>query len=101
MNKSLKGWICEVDKVAAGFIITNNDSGEISVIAVSQLFEGRGIGKQLLDEAVSWLYSLGHYELWLYENPDPSIRAYTFYRTYGWIPEGEVIDGMQKMILKK
>jgi len=48
----------------------------------------------------SWLFSLGHRELWLLENPDPAIRAYGFYRSLGWSATGELRDGQQILRLR-
>jgi GNAT superfamily N-acetyltransferase len=53
-------------------------------------YEGRGIGKRLLEQAVAWLRSRGWRRVWLATNPDPKVRSYGFYRAHGWRGTGEI-----------
>jgi ribosomal protein S18 acetylase RimI-like enzyme len=59
------------------------------VLAVLPEYEGRGIGRRLLGQAVRWLRASGCERVWLATNPDPSGRAFGFYRAQGWRPTGE------------
>jgi len=100
LNTGSKGWVCEEDGEIVGFTMGAADSGEVLVLAVLPEHEGRGIGRKLLELVQCWLLSLGHRELWLVENPDPSIRAYGFYRRLGWCPTGELRDDGQILRLR-
>jgi GNAT superfamily N-acetyltransferase len=71
------------------------------VIALLPEAENKGVGRRLMKLAQEWLFSKGHQELWLMENPEPSIRAYHFYRKLGWIATGEFKHGEQVLKLQK
>jgi ribosomal protein S18 acetylase RimI-like enzyme len=82
-------WVCLDGATPVGFCGADAGTGEIVVLAVLPEYEGRGIGKRLLDRAVEWLQSRGSGRLWLATNPDPNGRAYGFYRSQGWRATGE------------
>jgi GNAT superfamily N-acetyltransferase len=92
-----RGWLCEAEGKIAGFSIGDGKTGELWVIAVLPGFEGKGIGSQLLSLVEEWLWSLGWKELWLWTNPDPKMRAFTFYLRRGWTAS-ESKDGELYMI---
>jgi len=96
-----KGWVCEEAGKILGFTVGDGDSGEMLVVAVLPEAEGRGIGRQLMEFVQNWLFFRGHQELWLMENPDPTIRAYSFYRKLGWIPTGEYNNAEHVLKLRK
>jgi GNAT superfamily N-acetyltransferase len=91
-----RGWLCEVDKQVIGFAIGNRKNGEMWVIAVLPEYEGKGVGKELLIRVEDWLWSEGWNEIWLTTGIDPSLRAYRFYRSQGWI-DYEIRDGLRYM----
>jgi GNAT superfamily N-acetyltransferase len=93
-----RGWLCEEQGRTAGFAIGDGKTGELWVIAVLPEFEGRGVGRRLLDSVEGWLWSLGWPELWLWTSPDRQKRAFTFYLQRGWIVSA-LKDG--KLFLKK
>ncbi|WP_205700945.1 GNAT family N-acetyltransferase [Jeongeupia sp. USM3] len=93
----IKGWLCEADGSIVGFASGDRASGEMLVLAMLPDYEGRGIGKALLDHVVGWLQSLGHARIWLVANPDPTVRAHGFYRHCGWTATGELIGGEEVM----
>ncbi|WP_176216878.1 GNAT family N-acetyltransferase [Andreprevotia lacus] len=93
LNGQVQGWLCEMAGQIVGFASGDRDSGEMLVLAVLPEYEGRGIGKRLLTEVVSWLVSCGCPRIWLTANRSPSGRAYGFYRHCGWRPTGELVDG--------
>ena len=101
LQEYAKGWLCEDSEKVLGFTIGDGRTGEVLVLAVLPEAEGKGIGRQLLQLVQSWLFSLGHDELWLMENPDPAIRAYSFYRRLGWLPTGELRQDEHKLKLRK
>lgn len=84
LQQSHKGWLCEVDEAPVGFAMGDKSTGEMWVIAVLKEFEGRGIGKRLLNCVEDWLQSEGWGEFWLTTDPDEDMRAVGFYRHQGW-----------------
>jgi ribosomal protein S18 acetylase RimI-like enzyme len=90
MKSHVKGWLCEESNRVVGFSMGDRSNGEVQVIAVHPDCEGRGIGKTLLGEVQKWLFSSGHKEIWLGAYPDPTIRAYGFYRKLGWKATGKM-----------
>jgi ribosomal protein S18 acetylase RimI-like enzyme len=95
-----KGWVCEVDQNIVGFSMGNGSSGEFWVIAVLPEFEGRGIGRKLMELAVLWLRASACAEIWLWTSPDVSTRAYAFYRKFGW-KDGGIENGQRIMRLQQ
>lgn len=87
-NGTTRGWVCLHRDRIVGFCTGNRDSGEVLVLAVLPDYEGRSIGKALLVQVVEWLRQAGPGKVWLAAAPDPGIRAYGFYRSLGWRPNG-------------
>ena len=83
-------WVCFDGDTPVGFCGADANSGEIVVLAVLPEYEGRGIGRSLLEGAVTWLRARGRRRVWLATNPDPNGRAHGFYRSQGWRPTGEI-----------
>jgi len=72
------------------------------VLAVLPEFEARGIGRRLLTLVVEWLRSCNHHRIWLAASPDPSVRAYGFYRSLGWHATGERLrNGDEILVLEQ
>jgi len=101
LEEDVEGWVCEESGEILGFAMGDGRSGEVLVLAVLPEHEGRGIGRRLLSSVRDGLFSRGHSELWLLENPDPLIRAYGFYRSLGWIPTGEFRGEEQVLKLRR
>jgi len=89
MEGDVKGWLCEDSGQVVGFAMGDRSNGEVQVVALRPSHEKRGIGKSLLAHVRDWLFAEGHNEIWLLSNPDPTIRAYSFYRRLGWQATGE------------
>jgi len=66
-------------------------SSSIWALFVLPAWEKRGIGKQLLHEAVEWLWSEGAKTIWL--TTDPHTRAEEFYRSQGLTQCGVEANG--------
>lgn len=90
MRTHLRGWLAEDGRRAVGFSMGDATTGEVQVVAVHPDYEDRGLGKALLARVVDWLFAQKHAEVWLRANPDPSLRAFGFYRKLGWQRTGEV-----------
>lgn len=83
-------WVCTHEEQVVGFCSADPATGEILVLAVLPDYEGKGVGKRLLEHIVKWLQSHGGIPLlWLAASPDPRVRAHGFYRSQGWRPTGE------------
>ena len=101
MATHVRGWLCEDAGLVVGFAMGDRANGEVQVVALRPSHERRGIGKRLLDQVTSWLFSEGHEEVWLLSNPDPTTRAYGFYRKLGWHATGERRGYDEVMTLRK
>ena len=96
-----RGWVCVEGTRIVGFIMAEPVSGEISVLAVRQEYEGRGVGARLLELACNWLFSTGHDELFLMTSPEPAFRAYGFYQALGWTPTDEISHDDERFTLTR
>ena len=81
---SLPGVVCEADGILVGYCFGSRETGEVVVLALLPDYENAGLGRQLLDKVVEQLRSFGHDRLFLGCSPEPSCRAYGFYRRLGW-----------------
>jgi len=84
-------WIYEYEGRALGFSAADKRTSNIWALFLLPAWENRGIGKQLLDEAVEWLWSEGAKTIWL--TTDPHTRAEEFYRSQGWTQCGVESNG--------
>ena len=101
MRSHVKGWLCEDTGKVVGFAMGDRSNGEVQVVAVLPDYEGRAIGKTLLDRVTAWLFSAGHEEIWLLANPDPGVRAHGFYRKLGWQATGSRKGDDEVMVLRR
>jgi GNAT superfamily N-acetyltransferase len=85
---SLPGFVCESDGELVGYCFGARETGEVIVLALLPAYEGRGLGRRLLGMVVKQLRGFGHRRLFLGCSPDPSCRAYGFYRHLGWRTTG-------------
>ncbi len=86
----LPGYVCTDDNRIVGYCFGDKGTGEIAVVAISPLYEGRGIGKALLLRVVKDLRSFGHQRLFLGCSSDSAHRSHGFYRHLGWRPTGSI-----------
>ncbi|MBA0360537.1 GNAT family N-acetyltransferase [Stenotrophomonas maltophilia] len=82
----------------AGYCFADRDSGEVLVLALLPDYEGRGIGRQLLQEVVSLTRDAGHQRLFLACSADPRSRSHGFYRRLGWRPTGQIDDAGDEIL---
>ena len=97
----LKSWSCFDGDTLVGFGTGDRTTGEVIVMAVLPNYEGKGIGKRLLAQIVAWLQSVGFAQPWLAASPNPSIRAYGFYRALGWEPTGRTLENGDQILVFK
>jgi peptidoglycan/xylan/chitin deacetylase (PgdA/CDA1 family)/ribosomal protein S18 acetylase RimI-like enzyme len=84
LKTSHQGWLCEADGHVVGFAIGNMETGEVWVVAVLKQFQGKGIGKRLMELVEKSLFQQGWSEIWLTTTPDENPRTLGFYRQLGW-----------------
>jgi GNAT superfamily N-acetyltransferase len=99
MEKSGRIWIYEAEGQPLGFSAADKRTSNIWALFVLPAWEKRGIGKQLLREAVQWLWSEGARVIWL--TTDPHTRAEEFYRRQGWTRCGVELNGEIRYELKR
>lgn len=85
LHTSHRGWVAVDAGQVIGFVMGNQQTGEMWVIAVLPDYENRGVGRRLLTLVEDWLWSTGWRELWLTTDPDENFRAVGFYRRLGWV----------------
>jgi predicted acetyltransferase len=98
LQVSHKGWVCEEEGQEGqivGFSMGDRSNGELWVVAVLPEYEGRGIGRRLVEAAQDWLHACGWEEIWLWTSPNTATRAYRLYRRLGWqdcgVKDGQLI----------
>jgi GNAT superfamily N-acetyltransferase len=96
LDTDCRAWVAEMNAPSldlpahrlAGFAIANATEKTIFGLFVLPAYEGRGIGRSLLQSAENWLWAAGCEEIWLVTGNDPNLRAYGFYLHLGWIAAG-------------
>lgn len=94
-----RGWVAERDGTVLGFAIGNRQTGDIWALFVDPDQEGQGIGRQLHDTMVAWLFTQGLPTLSL--GTDPGTRAQSFYEKAGWqfvelLPNGDAMYTLER-----
>ena len=95
----LSGYVAMVQGQIVGYCFGDKTSGEIVVLALLPDWEGKGIGKQLLDRVVKDFVALGFRRLFLGCSSNPKVRSYGFYRHLGWRSTG-TFDAHQDEVLE-
>lgn len=98
LKKSTKGWLAEDASQVVAFSMADRATGEFLVIAVLPEYEGKGIGGRLMTLTKEWLAVSACKRAWLTTDLDTALRAYGFYRRYGWT-DWKVERGMRWMEL--
>jgi ribosomal protein S18 acetylase RimI-like enzyme len=86
-----KGWVCEEEGSIVGFAIVDLEGNNIWALFIQPGCEGRGIGKKLHDEMISWYFSQTDQPVWL--GTAPNTRAEGFYEKAGWKRKGMRLNG--------
>jgi GNAT superfamily N-acetyltransferase len=100
LQKSCKAWVADDHEVVVGFSLANKKQKSLWGLFVLSSCQEKGVGKQLLQHAVSWLTEEARdylifkpKKIWL--DTELGGRAETFYQHMGWEkgelrPDGEV-----------
>ena len=78
-----RGWVAEHDGHIVAFAIADRETHAIFALFVQPGFDGRGIGSQLLNLAVDWLWDSGTQRIWL--TTRHGTKAANFYQRRGWV----------------
>jgi ribosomal protein S18 acetylase RimI-like enzyme len=82
------GYLCLDAGKLAGYSFGDIPTGEVVVLALLPEWEGKGIGKHLLDTIVQDFVKLGFRRVFLGCSSNPKVRSYGFYRHLGWMSTG-------------
>ncbi|MEM6294742.1 MAG: GNAT family N-acetyltransferase [Myxococcota bacterium] len=93
-----RAWVCEVDGAVVGFGCGRTVQGDIWALFLDARFEGRGIGRALMDRVEAWMFGQGVVEIWLVTAP--GTRAERLYRRRGWTELGLQPSGELKFELR-
>lgn len=86
-------FIAEVEGQAVGLIMAEVSEGYIYACFVRPAFEGRGIGRALMEATEEVLRNRGVKEAWLSTGAGDNLRAIGFYTRMGWVRNGFLDDG--------
>ena len=98
-----KGWVCECDGKLVGFAIADLVEENLWALFIRPEYDGRGIGKKLMELALHWYFSKNKQRIWL--STAPGTRAEIFYKMQGWtefgrMENGEVLFQLEKIVEK-
>jgi len=96
LTGSGRGWVALAGDRVVGFGIANAANRNLWALFVDPAVEGRGIGRQLHDELLDWLFGLSSEPAWL--TTEPGSRAEQFYRVAGWQESGRDPGGDLRLV---
>jgi GNAT superfamily N-acetyltransferase len=91
LQESGRGWVHEESGKVMAFGIADRARRNIWALFVAPGFERQGIGSQLLEVMVRWLFEQSLQPVWL--TTEPNTRAEHFYTAAGWCAVGSAADG--------
>jgi GNAT superfamily N-acetyltransferase len=83
-----RGWVFETEGTVVAFGVADAETRSIWALFVEPGFEGRGIGRALLEAMTVWLFEQSDGPVWL--TTAPATRAESFYRAAGWRETGRI-----------
>jgi GNAT superfamily N-acetyltransferase len=86
-----RGWVHEESARVVAFGIADQAHRNIWALFVAPGFEGQGIGSELLEVMVKWLFERSREPVWL--TTERNTRAEHFYTAAGWRAMGSAADG--------
>jgi GNAT superfamily N-acetyltransferase len=90
LQESGRGWVREESHKVVAFGIADHTHRNIWALFVAPGFEGQGIGRELLEVMVTWLFEQSPEPVWL--TTERNTRAEHFYSRAGWRAVGSA-DG--------
>jgi len=94
-----RGWVVEHEGRVVGFSMADREESMIWALFLQPEWEGRGLGRALLERAVGWLWGEGCERIWL--TTEPGSRAEGFYAYLGWTPTGVTDKGEIRFKLQR
>ena len=91
LQESGRGWVYEESDKVVAFGIADQAHRNIWALFVAPGFEGQGIGSELLEVMVKWLFEQSREPVWL--TTGRNTRAEHFYSAAGWRAVGSAADG--------
>jgi ribosomal protein S18 acetylase RimI-like enzyme len=91
---SLPGFVVVREDDRIGLLTYREDDGEIEVVTIQALVEGRGVGRALLDAAYWHTVQANASRLWLVTTND-NVRAFAFYQRWGMDLQRVIRDGVE------
>lgn len=85
------GWVFEEAGEILGFAIADNSKRNVWALFVHPDHEGYGIGRELHETMMIWMFEKSSEPVWLVT--DPSSRAAKFYQAAGWVRCGRCDNG--------
>ena len=86
MTERGRGWVSTIDENVVGFAIIDLKENLVWALFIHPEFEGRGIGKSLHNQMLSWYFEQTNELLSL--GTAPNTRAASFYANAGWKENG-------------
>lgn len=86
-----KGWVIETNNVIVGFAIVDLIDNNVWALFVHPDYEGKGFGRMLHDEMLSWYFDQTKNTIWL--STGPATKAERFYKRAGWEQTGLQANG--------
>lgn len=93
-----RGWVAQNDGTTVGFSMADLEERSIWALFLLPEWEGRGVGRLLLERAVRWLEGQGCLTIWL--STAPATRAEGFYEHVGWERAGMTSSGEVRFELR-
>lgn len=98
IQTNYKAWVVEIEGKVIGFSIVYPRENSIYTLFVLPDFQGRGVGKILMEESENWLWMQGAEEIQLLTANNTNFRSFGFYLHLGWTPTNIQPDGQIKFI---
>lgn len=92
------GWVCRIDGVVCGFSLADKGTRRLAALFVDPDFKRCGIGRQLHNSAVNWLFANGPQPIWT--TVAPYTKCYKFLRAAGWKLSDQEPNGDYRMELE-
>jgi GNAT superfamily N-acetyltransferase len=83
LERSGRGWVAEIAGEIVAFCYADKLNALIWALFVRPGYEGQGLGRGLLLQAVDWLFEMGHHTVHL--TTGANTRADRFYAAQGWM----------------